>query len=62
MFRISRSAQQSVVDVDAIEQIEPAVRSLPPSRWHVDQMERLDFLWAIPPNGGESRSSFWMVE
>jgi hypothetical protein len=38
MFRISRNAQQPIVDVDQVEAIEPAIRSSEPGRYHVDDI------------------------
>jgi hypothetical protein len=38
MFRISRDGQEPVVDVDHVEQLEPAVRSSPPGRYHIDEI------------------------
>jgi hypothetical protein len=38
MFRISQSGQQPVVDVGTVDQIEPAARSLPPARYHIDEI------------------------
>ncbi len=38
MFRISYNCQEPVVDVDSIEQIEPAIASRKPGRYHVDEI------------------------
>jgi hypothetical protein len=40
MFRISQNGQEPVVDVDTVERIEPAIRSRPPRRHHIDQIQR----------------------
>ena len=40
MFRISRNGQEPVVDVDKLEQLEPAIRSSKPGRDLIDQIER----------------------
>jgi hypothetical protein len=39
MYRISRGLAQ-VVDVDTVDQIEPAVRALGSGRYQIDQIER----------------------
>jgi hypothetical protein len=49
MFRISKGLDH-VVDVDSLEQIEPAIRAGKPGRSHIDQIE-LDPL----PSGHTSR-------
>jgi hypothetical protein len=54
MFRISQSAQQPVVDVDLVGEIEPAIRSSKPGRYHIDQIER-----DVLPSGYTSRR--WSV-
>ncbi len=38
MFRISHNGQEPIVDVDSIEQIEPAIQSSPQGRYHVDEI------------------------
>jgi hypothetical protein len=38
MFRISRDARELIINVDAIEQIEPEIRALPTGRWHIDEV------------------------
>ncbi len=40
MYRINQSGQEPVVDVEMVEQFESVVWSLPPNRWHLDQIER----------------------
>jgi hypothetical protein len=49
MFRITQGLKK-VVNVDTVDQIEPAVRGLSAGRWHIDQIER-DSL----PSGHTSR-------
>jgi hypothetical protein len=49
MFRISQGLKK-VVDVDTVDQIEPAVRALGIGRWVVDQIER-----GLLPSGHTSR-------
>ena len=63
MYRISQSGQEPVVDVDTVEQLEPAVRSLPPGRWHLDQIERdplpsghTSRRWVLPSSATIGRS------
>jgi hypothetical protein len=43
MFRISRNGQEPIVDVDAVEQIEPEIRALPPGRWRIDELPAKHF-------------------
>ncbi len=38
MFRISQNGQEPIVDVDTLDQIEPAIRSGAPGRYHADKM------------------------
>ncbi len=38
MFRISQNGQERIVDVDSIEQIERAIQSSPPGRYHIDEI------------------------
>jgi hypothetical protein len=40
MYRISRNGYKPVTDVDTLHQLEPAIRSSKPGRYHVDQIER----------------------
>jgi hypothetical protein len=37
MFRIGRS-DEDILDVDSVEKIEPAIRSSPPGRYHIDEI------------------------
>jgi hypothetical protein len=50
MFRISRNGQEPIVNVDAVEQIEPEIRALPQGRWHIDELPVNPF-----PSGHTSR-------
>jgi hypothetical protein len=34
-YRISRNGQESIIDVDEVEAIEPVIRSREPGRYHV---------------------------
>jgi hypothetical protein len=38
MYRISQNGQESIIDVDTVEDIEPALRSNKPGRYHVDEI------------------------
>ncbi len=38
MFRITQNGQEPIVDVDTIDQLEPAIRSSEPGRYHVDEI------------------------
>jgi hypothetical protein len=38
MYRISRNGQGSIIDVDQVEAIEPAILSSEPGRYHVDEI------------------------
>ena len=38
MFRISRSPREPVSDVGHLGQVEPAIRSSPPGRYHADKL------------------------
>ena len=38
MFRISRAGQEPIIDVDALDQLEPAIRASKPGRYHVDEI------------------------
>ncbi len=40
MLRISQNGQEPIVDVDTLDQLEPAIRSSEPGRYHIDQIER----------------------
>jgi hypothetical protein len=40
MFRTSQNGQEPIIDVDSVDEIEPAIRSSAPGRYHVDQIER----------------------
>jgi hypothetical protein len=40
MFGISRSGSDEIADGDWVDQIEHALRSRPPGRYHVNQLER----------------------
>ena len=40
MYRISRDGQEPIIDVDTVDQLEPAIRASKPGRYHVDQIER----------------------
>jgi hypothetical protein len=37
MSPINRDGQEAIIDVDQIEAIEPAIRSIEPGRYHVDE-------------------------
>jgi hypothetical protein len=50
MFRISRDGQEPVVDVDTLDQLEPAIRSSEPGRYHVDEISA-----GLLPSGHTSR-------
>jgi hypothetical protein len=36
MYRISQNGQEPIIDVDTVDQIEPAIRSIEPGRYRVD--------------------------
>jgi hypothetical protein len=38
MYRINRNAQDSIVDVNTAEGIEPAVRRVAPGRYYIDEI------------------------
>jgi hypothetical protein len=38
MSRITRTDRETIVDVDQVEAIEPAIRSSEPGRYHVDEI------------------------
>jgi hypothetical protein len=38
MFRISRGGREPITDLDDVDQLEPAIRSSPLSRYHVDEL------------------------
>jgi hypothetical protein len=38
MYRISHNGHEAIVDVDQVKAIEPAVRSSPPGRYHIDEI------------------------
>jgi hypothetical protein len=38
MYRISHNGHEAIVDVDHVEQLEPAIRSSEPCRYHVDEI------------------------
>jgi hypothetical protein len=38
MFRISRDDRQPTIDMDDIDQPEPAIRSSPSGRYHIDEI------------------------
>lgn len=38
MFRVSRNGHEPIVDVDQVDAIEPALRSIEPGRYHVDEI------------------------
>jgi hypothetical protein len=38
VFRISRNGQEPIVNADDVEQIELAIRALPPGRWQIDEL------------------------
>jgi hypothetical protein len=38
MYRISLNRQEPIIDVDRVEAIEPAIRSIDPGRYHVDEL------------------------
>jgi hypothetical protein len=38
VLRISQNGQESVIDVDSLEAIEPAIRSSAPGRYNVDEI------------------------
>jgi hypothetical protein len=50
VFRISQAGQEPFIDVDTVDQIEPAIRSCAPGRYHVDEISA-DLL----PSGHSSR-------
>jgi hypothetical protein len=37
MYRISPNGQEPIVDVDTLDQLEPAIRSSEPGRYHPDE-------------------------
>jgi hypothetical protein len=40
MFRISRNGQEPIVDVGALEEIEPVIRRSEPGQYLIDEMSR----------------------
>ena len=54
MFRISQNGQEPIVDVDTLDQLEPAIRSSEPGQYRVDLIEREPL-----PSGNTSRR--WVV-
>jgi hypothetical protein len=38
VYRISQNGQQPIIDVDGLEDIEPALRSRPPGRYDLDEI------------------------
>ena len=38
MFRISHIARRTAVDVDSIDEVEPAIASSKPGRYHINQI------------------------
>jgi hypothetical protein len=40
MYRASHNGQEPVLDADTLDELEPAVRSSKPGKYHVDQIER----------------------
>ncbi len=38
MYRISRNGQEPIIEVDTVEQIKPAISSLPNGRYHVQKI------------------------
>ncbi len=38
MYRISQNGQEPIVDVDTVDQLEPAIRASEPGRYHVDEI------------------------
>ncbi len=40
MYRICHDGQEPIIDVDQVAAIEPAVRSSPPGRCHMDEISR----------------------
>jgi hypothetical protein len=40
MFRISGDGQKRITDVDAADQLEPAIRASQPGRYHIDEISR----------------------
>jgi hypothetical protein len=55
MYRIRRNGQEPVVDVDTIEQIQPAIRAGKPGRWHIDEIA------ADPLSSRQTSSRFGFV-
>jgi hypothetical protein len=37
-YRITRNGQKPIIDVDTLDQLEPAIRSNVPGRYHVDEI------------------------
>jgi hypothetical protein len=50
MYRISRNRQEPIIDVAKVEAIEPAIRSIEPGRYHVEEIAA-----DPPPSGHTSR-------
>jgi hypothetical protein len=50
MYSISQNEHERIIDVDTVDQLEPAIRSSEPGRYHVDEI-RADLL----PSGHNSR-------
>jgi hypothetical protein len=38
MYRISQSGQEPILDVDTVDQLEPAIRASELGRYHVDEI------------------------
>jgi hypothetical protein len=38
MFRISRDGQRPISDVDTADELEPAIRTSKPGRYHIDEI------------------------
>jgi hypothetical protein len=56
VFRISKNGQAPIVDVDTVAEIERAIRSNPPRRYHVDELPTTPF-----PSGHTSRNLDFLI-
>jgi hypothetical protein len=74
VYRISQNGQKPIVDVDQVEAIEPADRSLPPGRWHADEISAdalpsrhastrwgVGIKWIKHPGENDMKRAFYVV-
>ena len=52
MYRISRDGKEPIIDVDTLDQLEPAIRASKPGRFHITRSSAIRYRVVTLPDAG----------